>query len=192
MFNTLFKSIFNAETFKKEFSKSSKSISFSLSDILAGKRKKKGGGGNNNIKLIRLLESQSDRILRVQVATIDAPNSINIALTPPPLRNQAFIIVSLSIEIPVDNPTRPVIRLHAPCSSKTHTWNPSVFDQDKMTDILQDRHNIADVFSWLYKKMIDTETYLIERGPKRSRIEDSFDELNDFNNTKYTKMEIDE
>ncbi|GAA5794946.1 hypothetical protein HPULCUR_000296 [Helicostylum pulchrum] len=159
MFNTLFKSVFNAETFKKESSKS---------------------------------KSQNDRILRVEVATVDAPDSINIALTPPPLPNQAFIIVPLSIEIPVDNPTRPVIRLHAPCSSKTHTWNPRVFDQDQMTDILQDTHNIANVFSWLYKKMVDTETYLIERGSKRARIEDNFDELNDFNNTKYTKMEIDE
>lgn len=48
MFNTLFKSIFNATTFKKDANKSIKSITLSLSDILSGKIQYK----NDKFKLI--------------------------------------------------------------------------------------------------------------------------------------------
>lgn len=103
------------------------------------------------------------------------------------------MIVPLSIEIPVDDPTRPKIRLHKPCSSNAHTWNPRVFDEGIMSEILQDTHNISDVFRWLYKRMMGTEAYLIHRNAKRSRqnMDDNYDDLNDYKNIKNMKMEID-
>lgn len=98
-------------------------------------------------------------------------------------------MVSLSIDIPVDDPTKPIARLHPPSSAKTHCWNPRVFDEDKMTEILQDTHDISAFISWLYERMTKTDAYLIERGRKRSHT--NYDE-EDIRNIKTMKMETDE
>lgn len=140
-----------------------------------------------------MTESKNDDCVRVEIETIDAPNSIHITLSPPALPNQLFVMVPLSIDIPVDDPTKPIIRLHPPCSAKTHCWNPRVFDEDKMTEILQDTHDISAFIRWFYKRMANTDAYLIERGSKRSHTyRDDDDDDDDNRNTKSMKMEIDE
>lgn len=95
-------------------------------------------------------------------------------------------MVSLSIDIPVDDPTKPLIRLHPPSSAKTHCWNPRVFDEEKMTEIVQDTHDICTFISWLYKRMAKSDAYLIERRKRSYAHYDDNDE-----NRKLMKMEID-
>lgn len=186
MFNILFKSVFNIKTFIKEEAKSVKSISLSLSDILSGTLKYYF----YHINITNTItESKNDDGITIEITTIDAPNSIHITLSPPALPNQLFVMVSLSIEIPVDDPNKPTIRLHAPCSPKLYCWNPRVFDEDKMTEILQDTHDISAFIKWLYKKMANTDAYLIDRNSKRSFVHQDMD---DNRNIKYMKMETDE
>lgn len=168
MFNTLFQSVFNSDTFKKEASTIPNTVSFSLSDILS--------------------ESKKDDAVRIEIATIDAPYFISVTISPPALPNQPFVMIPLSIEIPMENPTKPVIRLHSSSAAKSHRWNPKVFDEAKMSEAIQQMHDIPSFISWLYKRMVDTDSYLIERGGyKRSRTENEIDE-----NNKSMKMEIDD
>ncbi|KAG2207159.1 hypothetical protein INT47_012212 [Mucor saturninus] len=166
MFNTLFKSVFNTDNFRKEASQFIRPISLSLSDILS--------------------EGKNDDRGVVEIATIDAPNSIHMTLSPPALPNQLFIMVSISIDIPVDDPTKPVIRLHPPSSAKTHCWNPRVFDEEKMTEMVQDTHDICAFIRWLYERMAKTDAYMIER---RKRSYAAYDDNDD--HRKSMKMETD-
>jgi hypothetical protein len=101
-------------------------------------------------------------------------------------------MVPLSIDIPVDSPTKPVIRLHSPSAAKSHRWNPKVFEEESMSDILQQTHDISSLIGWLYKRMIGADSYLVEHGSKRSRNNMENDDSDDNNNTKSMKMEIDE
>jgi hypothetical protein len=133
------------------------------------------------------LESQQDDSLRIETTTIDAPNSLYITLSPASLPNQAFVMIPLSIDIPVDQPTKPTVRLHAP--SLTHQrWNPHVFNEAKMTDQLQSSHNVPAFIHWLSEKMRSADAYLIDRN-KRPYPE----EEDDFSATgaKKIKMELD-
>ena len=167
MFNTLFQSVFKAETFRENTSTLPSSVSFSLSDILA--------------------ESSQDETVRIEITTLDAPNSISVTISPPPSPNQMFVMIPLSIDIPVDNPTRPKIRLHSPSATKSHRWNPKVFDEEKMAEQLLQTHDIPSFMTWLYKRMQNTDNYLMERSNKRSRHYEQED-----TNHKSTKMEVDE
>ncbi|GAN00585.1 hypothetical protein MAM1_0001c00007 [Mucor ambiguus] len=154
MFNTLFKSIFNANTYKTQ--QISTTVAFSLQDILA-----------------------------------DAPNAIFITLSPPPLPNQQFVMVSISIDIPLDNPAKPTVRLHAPSHAKSQRWNPAIFDEAKMTEQMQSTHSIPEFIRQLYKDMANADTYLINRTqPKRRLSEDDFSSMLDDSN-KLMKMELD-
>jgi hypothetical protein len=105
-------------------------------------------------------------------------------------------MIPLSIDIPVDNPTKLKIRLHAapPSHGKSHyRWNTQVFDEEKMSELLQQTHDIPSFITWLHKKMMMTDTYLVERGltSKRSRM--NIDDQDDFSTyNKSMKMEIDE
>jgi hypothetical protein len=133
------------------------------------------------------LESQKDDSSRIEITTIDAPNSLYITLSPAPLPNQATIMIPLSIDIPVDQPTKPNVRLHAP--SLTHQrWNPQVFDETKMTDQLQNTHDVPAFIHWLSQKMRSADACLIDRNKR------AFPEEDDFSATeiKQMKMELDE
>lgn len=186
MFNTLFQSVFNSHTFRSEASKSIGTMSFSLSEILSGKSLCSFLILKPNFN-INCVESKNDDAVRIEIATIDAPNSISVTISPPPLPNQLFVMVPLSIDIPVDDPTKPKIRLHTPSAAKSYRWNPKVFDEEKMSETLQQTNDIPSFISWLYKRMINTDSYLIDRGYKRSRTDNDFDD-----NNKSMKMEIDE
>jgi hypothetical protein len=109
-------------------------------------------------------------------------------LAPPSLDQLTFVIVPLSIEIPFDNPTKPTIRLDSPHASKTHSWDPTIFDEDKMTHVIQMGYDVPLLIRWLYKRMCASDTYLIERSHKRVR-SDEWSNMNDF---KMMKMDIDE
>lgn len=97
-------------------------------------------------------------------------------------------MIPLSIDIPMENPTKPVVHLHSSNAAKSQRWNSKVFDEAKMSEAIQQMHDIPSFISWLYKRMIDADSYLIERGGyKRSRTENEIDE-----NNKSMKMEIDD
>ncbi|CAO3631407.1 unnamed protein product [Mucor fragilis] len=169
MFNTLFKSIFNVNTYKTQ--QTNTSVAFSLQDILA--------------------ESEKDKTMKLEVTTVDAPNTIFITLSPPPLPNQLFVMVSISIDIPLDSPTKPTVRLHAPSHAKSQRWNPAVFDEAKMTEHMQSTHSIPEFIRQLYRDMANADTYLIDRTQLKRRLsEDDFSSTLDDSN-KLMKMELD-
>ncbi|KAI8641571.1 mediator of RNA polymerase II transcription subunit 1-domain-containing protein, partial [Parasitella parasitica] len=169
LFNTLFKSIFNINTYRPQQTK--EALSFSLEDILA--------------------ESEKDKTLKVEITTIDAPNAIFITLPAPPLPNQLFIMVSISIDIPLETPTKPIVRLHAPSNAKSQRWNPSIFDEAAMTEQIQTLYSIPELIRQLYKCMSNADTYLIDRSiGKRRFSEDDFSSSIDDSN-KIMKMELD-
>ncbi|CEG66098.1 hypothetical protein RMATCC62417_02741 [Rhizopus microsporus] len=126
MFNILFKSIFNTTQIINNFMDNT--VSFSLKGILA--------------------ESEKEDNLIVEVATVDAPYSIHITLSPPPA--SSFIMVSLSIDIPANDPTKPIVRLQ---SSPIHKWNTNVFKQDLMSKELQSTYNLPAFIRWLSNRM---------------------------------------
>lgn len=103
-------------------------------------------------------------------------------------------MIPLSIDIPVDNPIKPIIHLHSPpttsaSSSKSYRWNTQVFDEEKMSDMLEQTHHVPLFINWLYKRMTSNgEPYLIEHGSKRSHTLDH-DDFED--NSKSMKMDID-
>ncbi|RCH88753.1 hypothetical protein CU097_004074, partial [Rhizopus azygosporus] len=126
MFNILFKSIFNTTQIIKN--SMDNTVSFSLKGILA--------------------ESEKEDNLIVEVATVDAPYSIHITLSPPSA--SSFIMVSLSIDIPANDPTKPIVRLQ---SSPIHKWNTNVFKQDLMSKELQSTYNLPAFIRWLSNRM---------------------------------------
>ncbi|CEP12406.1 hypothetical protein [Parasitella parasitica] len=169
MFNTLFQSIFNVNTYKTDQTKDA--LSFSLEDILA--------------------ESETDKTLKLEVTTIDAPNAIFITLSPPPLPNQFFVMVSISIDIPLETPTKPIVHLHAPSNAKSQRWNPAIFDEAAMTEQIQSTYSIPEFIRQLYKNMSTADTYLVDRiQAKRRFSEEDFSSAMDDSN-KVMKMELD-
>ncbi|KAG1057383.1 hypothetical protein G6F43_000788 [Rhizopus delemar] len=108
--------------------RSAANVSVSLKDILA--------------------ENEKDNYLILEVATMDAPYSIHMTLAPP--QGSSFVMVPLSIDIPTDDPTKPIVRLH---SSPIHKWNMNVFNQDLMTKELQSHYNVPLFIRWLFDRM---------------------------------------
>lgn len=99
-------------------------------------------------------------------------------------------MIPLSIDIPVDQPTKPTVRLHAP--SLTHQrWNPQVFDESKMTEEIRNTHDIPQFIHWLSGKMRTTDTYLINRNNKRTYPEEEEDSFSATTDAKHVKMELD-
>lgn len=100
-------------------------------------------------------------------------------------------MVPLSIDIPLENPTKPIVRLHAPSNSKTQRWNPALFDEATMTEQIQSTYSIPEFIRQLYKGMSNADTYLIDRTQiKRRFSEDDFSSSIDDSN-KIMKMELD-
>lgn len=100
-------------------------------------------------------------------------------------------MVPISIDIPLENPTKPIVRLHAPSSSKTQRWNPALFDEATMTKQIQSTYSIPEFIRQLYKNMSKADTYLIDRTQiKRRFSEDDFSSSIDDSN-KIMKMELD-
>lgn len=162
MFNTLFKSVFNESTFN--FDQPTKPISLSLQDILAA--------------------SDSDDSLTIEITCIDAPNSIHIALCPPPQNDQKFVMVPFSIDIPADNPTKPTVRLHA-STTTSQRWNPQIFNAELMSEEIQTTFHIPTLIQSLYSKMSSGENYLVS-------VKRRYSEENDFSAPeKLVKMELD-
>lgn len=129
--------------------------------------------------------------MKLEITTVDAPNTIFITLSPPPLPNQLFVMVSISIDIPLDNPTKPAVRLHAPSHAKSQRWNPAIFDEARMTEQMRSTHSIPEFIRQLYKDMADADTYLIDRTQLKRRLsEDDFSSTMDDSN-KLMKMELD-
>ncbi|RCH86715.1 hypothetical protein CU098_004121 [Rhizopus stolonifer] len=163
MFNTLFTSIFHSTTVNKESVAQEKPMMLSLKDILSA--------------------SQHDNTLRLEIITVDAPHSMHITLSPPPLPDQPLVMVPLSIDIPADCPTKPIVRLNTPSTPYAQKWNPRLFDQDQMSAELQQTHSIPQWIHWLYNKMTTADSYPMKRS-------------HDFNEDSYPskaiKMEIDE
>lgn len=94
------------------------------------------------------IESEKEDNLIVEVATVDAPYSIHITLSPPPA--SSFIMVPLSIDIPANDPTKPIVRLQ---SSPIHKWNTNVFKQDLMSKELQSTYNLPAFIRWISNRM---------------------------------------
>ncbi|KAL4210481.1 mediator of RNA polymerase II transcription subunit 1-domain-containing protein [Rhizopus microsporus] len=126
MFNILFKSIFSTTQIIKD--SMDNTVSFSLKGILA--------------------ESEKEENLIVEVTTVDAPYSIHITLSPSSA--SSFIMVPLSIDIPANDPTKPIVRLQ---SSPIHKWNTNVFKQDLMSKELQSTYNLPAFIRWLSNRM---------------------------------------
>lgn len=100
-------------------------------------------------------------------------------------------MVSISIDIPLDNPTKPAVRLHAPSHAKSQRWNPAIFDEARMTEQMRSTHSIPEFIRQLYKDMADADTYLIDRTQLKRRLsEDDFSSTMDDSN-KLMKMELD-
>ncbi|KAG0175982.1 hypothetical protein DFQ29_006719 [Apophysomyces sp. BC1021] len=134
MFNTLFQSIFNKSTFASQQETSRQSLS--LDDILA--------------------RSQTDDKVRIEVNVADAPQLLHITLSPPPTSTNPLTLISLSIDIPADTPAQPTVKLHPPYSSNSSdnvSWNHQIFDEEKMTRVLQTGHHIPLLIRWLWNRI---------------------------------------
>lgn len=94
------------------------------------------------------IESEKEENLIVEVTTVDAPYSIHITLSPSSA--SSFIMVPLSIDIPANDPTKPIVRLQ---SSPIHKWNTNVFKQDLMSKELQSTYNLPAFIRWLSNRM---------------------------------------
>lgn len=104
-------------------------------------------------------------------------------------------MVSISIDIPLENPTKPIVRLHAPSNSKTKRWNPVIFDETAMTEQIQSNYNVPEFIRQLYKGMLNADAYLIDRTQIKRRLseqeeEEGFSSSVDDSN-KIMKMELD-
>lgn len=129
--------------------------------------------------------------MKLEITTVDAPNTIFITLSPPPLPKQLFVMVPISIDIPLENPTKPTVRLHAPSHAKSQRWNPAIFDEAKMTEQMQSAHSIPEFIRKLYKDMANADAYLIDRTQLKRRFsEDDFSSTME-DNHKLMKMELD-
>ncbi|KAI9477999.1 MAG: mediator of RNA polymerase II transcription subunit 1-domain-containing protein [Benjaminiella poitrasii] len=166
MFNVLFKSIFNKNTYCKNEEDSKKSIS--LQDILLAE------SDNNN------------RTVKVKVNTVDAPNSLHLSFTTPSLPNQpsSFIIMPLSIDIPSNQPTKPTVRLHSSPDPTQH-WNPRLFDVQQLTQQIQASHNLTALIQSIYELMLAEDSAYLIQSKRRLSDEDIM------NNNKSMKMELD-
>ncbi|KAI7885606.1 hypothetical protein K492DRAFT_141418 [Lichtheimia hyalospora FSU 10163] len=160
MFNTLFRSVFHDKAV--ESNREKKHI-LSLDEILQ--------------------ESKSDDKLHIEVASIDAPSIIHLTISlPPSPQSKHLVLLSLSIEIPKSTPARPVIRLYPPSTSeheRVHqlAWNSDIFDQDKMTRVIQTGYSIPLLVRWLWNRIqqqpdVDYTIEVSRLGLRRSRNED--------------------
>ncbi|KAI9492303.1 mediator of RNA polymerase II transcription subunit 1-domain-containing protein [Zychaea mexicana] len=160
MFNTLFQSIFNGEA------------------------KQQGSEKNRVLALDQILEeSQSDDKLYVEVASVDAPGMIHLTLSlPPSAHSDRLALLSVSIEVPKDTPAKPVVRLDPPSAGERDpmhrlAWQPDIFDEDKMTRVIQTGYNIPLLVRWLWKRIeqhpeMDYIVQTSRLGLRRSRNED--------------------
>lgn len=147
--------------------------------------------------MIDFAESQSDDKLHIEVASIDAPSTIHLTISlPPSPQSKHLVLLSLSIEIPKSTPARPVIRLYPPSTSeheRVHhlVWNSDIFDQDKMTRVIQTGYSIPLLVRWLWNRIqqqpdVDYTIEMSRLGLRRSRNEDGISSYP----SKHIKMEV--
>ncbi|KAG2219623.1 hypothetical protein INT45_011348 [Circinella minor] len=160
MFNTLFQSIFN------------------------GKAKQQETGKGLVLELDKILEeSKLDDKLYVEVASVDAPAMIHLTVSlPPSARSDRLVILSISIEVPKDTPAKPIVRLDPPSTGEHDplhrlAWQADIFDEDKMTRVIQTGYNIPLLVRWLWKRIeqhpkMDLIVQTSRLGLRRSRNED--------------------
>lgn len=116
------------------------------------------------------------------MASIDAPRALHLTITlPPTAHSNRLLLLSLSIEIPKDVPARPVVKLNLPAADghdPMHQlmWHPEVFDEDKMSRVIQTGYNIPLLIRWLWKRIErHSEDYVVQTprlSSRRSRPDD--------------------
>ncbi|KAL0093672.1 hypothetical protein F4703DRAFT_1830656 [Phycomyces blakesleeanus] len=147
MYNTLFQSIFYQTSHKYTVLPTSNQHTLSLDEILQ--------------------EGSADTCLHIEVTSINNPHTLHLTLSLPPTHPLSpLVLIPLAISIPIDTPTRPVVRLdqHDPLSG-TQTnqaigWNTLVFDEDKMTRVIQTGYSIPLLIRWLWNRIESNQNNL--------------------------------
>lgn len=129
------------------------------------------------------IESKLDDKLYVEVASVDAPAMIHLTLSlPPSTHSDRLVLLSISIEVPKDTPAKPIVRLDPPSTGEHDplhrlAWQADIFDEDKMTRVVQTGYNIPLLVRWLWKRIeqhpeMDYIVQTSRLGLRRSRNED--------------------
>ncbi|KAI8063810.1 mediator of RNA polymerase II transcription subunit 1-domain-containing protein [Gongronella butleri] len=149
MFNDLFHTIFNQETYKASTVTPTSTKPASLDDILQA--------------------TEQDQRLRIQVTSVEAPKQLQLSVCVPANARQAFLCIPLMIEIPADQASLPKVRLESPADIGK-MWNPKVLHADDLTAVLQKELNVPSLVAWLWQCIQDApqQPLMLDRPLKRA------------------------
>lgn len=127
--------------------------------------------------------------MHLEVAVLQAPTTIQVTLMAPKSNSQVFLLVSFTINIPDMTPTAPTVTMQKPSSLEADgenqlAWNNEIFDQQKMSSIIQKTYSIPLLARWLWNRMrTSTGPYVIPGSRKQAfaRSNSYFDKVEDSN-----------
>ncbi|CAO3678772.1 unnamed protein product [Umbelopsis vinacea] len=155
VFNHLFRSVFNPESMPKETADISSKPEISLADLLRD-------------------DADDVNTINLEVAILQAPTTIQVTLMAPKSDSDIFTLVSFTINVPDMIPTSPTVTMQKPTSldidaDNQLTWNSEIFDQQKMSSIIQKTYSIPLLARWLWQKMkASSGPYVVSNSAKKS------------------------
>lgn len=124
--------------------------------------------------LERLDDADDVNTINLEVAILQAPTTIQVTLMAPKSDSDIFTLVSFTINVPDMIPTSPTVTMQKPTSldidaDNQLTWNSEIFDQQKMSSIIQKTYSIPLLARWLWQKMkASSGPYVVSNSAKKS------------------------